>query len=187
MAKFNFKTAGKDVMKSAQPILLGTAGVIAGQKFLDFKTLFPNVDPNKFFIKHEGVIKVGGVVVALAVFKNLPEWAKYLLIGVAIQGGIKAVRTYTKNPEGKAFVDQIGAGAFDAEINGLAAAVRNATNEFTTSVGADEMLMGLGAGVDQYLERNPAVNLNRNAAVSVGMNGMGIGEDESPLSGVGGI
>lgn len=110
------KGFGKGVMATAIPLGLTTAGVIAGQKFLDFKTIFPNVSPDKFFIKHEGLIKVGAVVVTLAMWQKCPEWLKYLLMGVAIQGALKAARQYTMNDKGEAFFEKIGAGEFNDEI-----------------------------------------------------------------------
>lgn len=179
MAKFELfkgkaKDFGKGAMDAAKPILLGTTGVIVGQKFLDFKTLFPNVSPDKFFIKHEGLIKMGGVIVTLAMWKKCPELLKWLLIGVAIQGGIKAVRQYTMNDAGKAFVEQIGAGNFDKDILALAAEIKNVTTQYPTGVGAP-----MDTKVNQSLENNPAVNLNMNAATSVG--GMGFGDQFDDL------
>jgi hypothetical protein len=179
MAKFELfkgkaKDFGKGVMEIGKPVLLGTTGVIVAQKFLDFKTLFPNVTPDKFFIKHEGLIKVGAVIVTLAMWKKCPELLKWLLIGVAIQGGIKAVRTYTMGDAGKAFVESIGAGEYDKDILSLAAAVKNATNEFPTGVGSIADI--LNPKVDQKLEKSPAVSLNVNS--SSGVSGMGLGIEE---------
>lgn len=163
-----FKAKGKGlmqgVMSNGKPIVLATAGVVGAQKFLDFKTLFPNVDPNKFFIKHEGAIKLGGVIVTLSMWKNCPEWLKWVLIGVAIQGGIKATRQYTMNAEGTSFVNQIGAGQYDAEIAAAAKEIVNAANEFPTGV----------AGTSTGLENNPGVNLIQNSQTSVA--GMGMDE-----------
>jgi hypothetical protein len=180
MGTFSFKNTGKKVWQEAQPILLGTAGVIASQKFLDFKKLFPNMDPTKPLIKHEGIIKVGGVLIALSMIKKVNPMLKYLLYGVAIQGGIKAVRTYTVNKEtGVSFVDQIGAGDYDAQIMSLAADVKTVANEFGTTVGTTH------SGVNRFWETNPAVALNINASTGVGSMGMGMDEAFSPVSGVG--
>lgn len=171
MSKFDlFKSKGKGIaagaMAAAKPILMTTAGVVGAQKFMDFKTLFPNVSPDKFFIKHEGAIKVGAVVVTLAMWKNCPEWAKYLLMGVAIQGGIKAVRQYSMGDAGKAFIEQIGAGAYDEQIMALASDIKNATNEFPTGV----------AGSNMRFELAPSVDLIRNS--STGVAGMGISDSD---------
>ena len=176
MAKFNLagiKGGAKALPKNfLMPVGLATAGIIGTQKFLDFKTLFPNVDPNKWFIKHEGAVKVGGVAVAFMLFQKMPDWAKWLLIGVAVQGAVKEIGTLTTNKEGKRFFEQIGAGDYDEQINSLAAEIKNATNEFTT---------GVGAGVNQQTELNPAVALNVNASTGVG----GVGMDEFSLNGIG--
>jgi hypothetical protein len=174
MKKFSFKGHGKHIMQEIQPIALGTAGVIAAQKFLDFKTLFPNMAADNMLIKHEGLVKIAGVIVALSVAKKMNPMIKYALYGIAIQGGIKAVRQYTSNAEGTSFVTSIGVAEFDEQIKSLAAEVKTVANEFGTSV---------GAGVNRYWENSPAVALNKNAATSVG--GMGMGDD--PVSGVGGF
>lgn len=153
------------------PIVLTTAGVIAGQKFLDFKTLFPNVKPDEFFIKHEGLIKLGGVVVTLALWKNCPVWLKWILIGVAIQGGIKAVRQYTMSDAGKAFVEQIGEGDYDTAIMDAARSIHSITNEFKTGV-ADVEMGAKKFGTDMNKERNPAVDLVQYS--NTGVSGMGM-------------
>ena len=156
------KGIASNAMAVAKPILLTTGGVVAAQKFLDFKQLFPNVKPDNFMMKHEGLIKVGGVVVTLAVWKNCPEWVKYLLMGVAIQGGIKAIKQYTMNKEGKAFIDNIGAGKYDAEIEEAARQINALTTEFTTQV----------AGTNKRVELNPAVVLSNYS--DTGVAGMGM-------------
>lgn len=166
-----FGAKGKNIMTNVitngKPIALATVGVVGAQKFLDFKTMFPNVDPNKFFIKHEGAIKLGGVVLTLSMWKNCPEWLRWILIGVAIQGGIKATRQYTMNAAGTAFVEQIGAGKYDAEIAAAAREIQNAATEFPTSV----------AGTSMFNENNPSVNLIQNS--QTGVAGMGMNDNES--------
>lgn len=177
MAKFELfkmkaKGFGQAAMQNGKPIIFGTVGVVAGQKFLDFKTLFPNVSPDKFLIKHEGLIKVGAVLVTLSIWKTAPEIVKWILIGIAIQGGIKAVRQYTTNDAGVAFINAIGAGNYDKDILSLAAQVKNATTEFPTSVGKL-----LDPAVDKRVEKTPAVSLNNNSASGVSGMGMGIKEE----------
>lgn len=156
-----------NIMKEAKPIVLTTTGVIAAQKFLDFKTLFPNVDKEKFFIKHEGLIKMGGVIVTLAMWKKCPDWLKWVLIGVAIQGGIKAVRQYTMSDAGKAFVEQIGAGDYDQAIMDAANEIKGINEESKTGV----------AGTNFKKELNPSVNLvqySNTGVAGMGMNGYDI-------------
>lgn len=151
--KFNFKDMTKRVKDPAMAIGLGTAGCIIGQKFFDFKTMFPQVDPNKWYMKHEGAIKVGGVLVTFMIWKNMPSWAKYLLIGLAIQGAIKEVRVLTMGDNGKAFVDQIGANNMDEAMRVLAEQVKNAAQiegpafDAGTGVGQrtlETQVMGMG-------------------------------------------
>lgn len=131
------KGFAKNLGMAAYPIALGTGGVIASAKFLDFKTVFPNMKPDDFFIKHEGLIKVGAVVITLAMWQKCPSWLKYLLIGVAIQGGLKAVKQYTMNDQGKAFFDQIADKPdYSDEISAAAEKMLNfAANTSNTGVG----------------------------------------------------
>lgn len=154
MSKFNgIMSKGKGFAKNignvAYPIGLTTAGVVAAQKFMDFKTLFPNVAPDKFFIKHEGAIKVGGVIVTFMMWKNMPDYMRWLLIGVAVQGGIKAVRQYTTGSNGKSFVDQIGADdEYNAAIQAAANRVKILTENNVGVSGENEVIGVNGMGAD---------------------------------------
>ena len=81
-------------------------------KFLDFEILFKNqieADPeyaNKWFIKHQGAIKlVAGA--AAAVYVTNP-WLKLLFIGVAANGFIQETRVLTAKEDGTNFFNQIG-------------------------------------------------------------------------------
>lgn len=163
--KFNFKQMLGSVKEPAMGIGLITAGVIGSQKFFDFKAMFPNVDPNKWYIKHEGAIKVGGVLVTFMIWKKMPSWAKYLLMGIAIQGAIKEIRVLTMGDNGKAFVDQIGNENSNKALEELAAQVReaaamNGAEDEGTGVGAQEPetgvagmgVAGLGGGMGQVWE-----------------------------------
>lgn len=145
------KTVQQRAMSGAMPVMLTTAGVVAAQKFFDFKTMFPNVKPDNVVIKHEGLVKVGAVVVTLAVWKDCPDWLKWMLIGVAVQGGIKAVRQYTMNKEGKAIMEQIGAeDEYSAAIQAAAERIKSITTEHKTGVGdvdgtlRDNSVVGVG-------------------------------------------
>ena len=145
----------------AMKIALATAGTIGAQKFLDFQTLMKDKyakDPNNFIFKHEGLIKVGGAIVTIAMWKTMPEWLKWLVIGLGIQGAIKAVRTYTKDDTGNSKVPQIGAGEMEEAINSLAAEIKSVAEQERTSVGASN-------------------ELAFNSATSVGSSSMGMGMD----------
>src|SRR6185295_402269 len=127
MAKFDIKGIMKSGMESGKVLIPVTAGIIAAQKFLDAKTLLPNQDPNKWFMKHEGAIKFGGVIITLAIWKKCPPLVKYLLWGLAIQGAIKEARTLTMNDQGVAAFTQIGSmGEYDAAIQKMAEEIKNA-------------------------------------------------------------
>jgi len=141
MSKFaGFLGKGKGLMKNvgseALPIIMTTAGVVVGQKFLDFKTLLPNAKPDSFFMKHEGLVKLSGAIIALAMFKKLPMPVRFMIAGIGVQGGIKAVRQYTMNDAGKAFMEQIGADSqYNDEINAAADKILSfAANTSNTSV-----------------------------------------------------
>ncbi len=164
-AKGHGKNFLANAKSPAMQIGLATAGVVASQKFLNFKELMKDQyakDPNAIFFKHEGLIKVGGAIVTIAMWKTMPEWAKWLVIGVGIQGGIVAIREYTKDgTTGNSFVSQIGETQFNDAISSLAAEIKSVAEQSRTSVGANE--------------------LNRNSTTSVGnigMEGMGMGEGE---------
>lgn len=167
MSKFAaFKTKGKDLMKNTveegKPILFTTLGVVAGQKFLDFKTLFPNAKPDSMLIKHEGLIKAGGAAVALAMWgKNMSPMMRFLIMGVGIQGGIKAVRQYTMNDAGKAFVEQIGNTDYTSDINAAADKIIFAANTSDTSVA------GPGGDTSKVLQTYS----------NTGVSGMGMNDD----------
>lgn len=169
MAKFDFKGMAKSAVANGKPIFLTTAGIIASQKFLDAKTFFPNVDPNKWFIKHEGAIKVGGVLVTLALWKKCPEMVKWLLIGIAIQGAIKETRVLTMSKEGKAFVDQIGAGEYDEQINSMAEEIKKMAEADISGITNNDYSSVAGNDV------NPSVLLMENS--QTGVSGMGNDDD----------
>lgn len=99
MASFNLstlKSSGKDFMSNAKtPAMMGVliaGGAIASQKFLNLQTLLKNQDPNSFFIKHQGGIKAIAGITTLAMWKNAPDWAKWLIMGVIVQGAIQETR-----------------------------------------------------------------------------------------------
>lgn len=169
--KFNIKAAGKSALDNGKPVLVATAGVIGAQKFLDFKTMFPQVDPTKWFMKHEGAVKAGAVLVTLAMWQKCPPMLKWLLWGVAIQGSLKEVRTLTMNPEGKAFFESIGAGEYDNLIDQMA---NNIKNEAGT-------VKGLGDSItnNSYSSvSGPGDAIPQNNA-STGVAGMGWNDDDN--------
>lgn len=175
MAKIKFKGKGftKNLMHDGKTVLLPTVGIIGAQKFLDFKTLMPNADPNGFMMKQEGLIKFAVPLIATSAMPKMPEWVKLLLYGVAIQGAIKATRQYTTNKDtGKAFVDQIGMADIENELKGIAEAVKKSvTTQYQTSVsGYGDALEGAGGfGLPE------TVSLMNNSQTSVS----GIGLDAS--------
>ena len=183
MAKFDFKGIAKNVMNDGKDILLIGGGIMAAQKFADFKTLFPNVDPNKVWIKHEGGIKFGAAMITLAVFKKLPQWAKCLIMGVAIQGLIKETRTLTMNAAGEAFVKQIGDGDYNQQINDLAEEIKNMSG--ADNNGANSRYSSVSGNNNNGANSRyssvsgnggNAVLLDRNS--QTGVSGMGTGDDD---------
>lgn len=86
--------------------------MLATTKFLDFEILFKNQiekDPtykDKWFIKHQGAIKLVAGAAAAAYIKN--PWLKLVAIGVAANGFIQEVRVLTAKEDGTNFFNQIG-------------------------------------------------------------------------------
>lgn len=149
---------GKDLLSNAKDpamkIALATAGAIGTQKFLDFQTLMKDKyaqDPNSFIFKHEGLIKVGGAIITIAAWKNMPEWLKWLVIGLGIQGAIKAVRTYSKDSAtNESKIPSIGMAEMDEAINSLAAEIKSVAEHERTTVGelgASELAFNSATGV----------------------------------------
>jgi hypothetical protein len=157
-----------DLMNTAKmtgmEIAVMTGGVIAAQKFGDFKTIFKDQyakDPNAFLFKHEGLIKVGAAIFAYHNSKNASDIVKQLIIGVGIQGAIVQVRAMTKDSAtGKSIVDQIGAEGYDEAMNALSEEVKNlsvAEQNRTTVSGPEQVfdsntsvsgVSSVGMGVD---------------------------------------
>lgn len=182
MAKFNVKAIAKNAGKNSIELLALGGGVIATQKFLDFKTLFPNVDPNKVWMKHEGVVKILGAIVTLSMFEKMPSWAKALIMGVAVQGFIKEVRVLTMNAEGESFVKQIGDGDYNQQIQDLAEEIKAAgmSGEDPTGQGYSAVAgitdQGYSAVAGANDGRANTVMLNQNS--QTGVAGMGMEDIE---------
>jgi hypothetical protein len=187
MAKFNFKGFGKDLLHDGKDVLLIGTGIVATQKFADFKTLFPNVDPAKVWMKHEGAIKFGAALITLAAFKKMPGWLQCLVMGVAIQGGIKELRTLTMNDAGESFVKSIGDGDYNQQINDLAEEIKKAgmSGPYVNPTGQGYSAVsgpfvnptGQGYSAVSGGDRRPdAVLLNQNS--QTGVAGMGMDEIE---------
>lgn len=91
------KSSGKDFMNNAKaPAMMGAlivGGAIGSQKFLNVETWMKNADPNAFYVKHQGGIKALVGIATLAAWKNCPDWAKWLIMGVIVQGLIQETRT----------------------------------------------------------------------------------------------
>lgn len=179
MAKFKLKGKGftKELMHNGQPILLTTAGIIGTQKFLDFKTLMPNANPDGFLMKQEGLVKLGGALIAVSAFKNMPPWLKFLLYGVAIQGAIKATKQMTTNKDtGKAFFESIGNADLEEQINALADQVKDSvTTQYQTGVS------GFGDALQNAGQLPETVSLMQNS--QTGVSGMGMNDSIENLMG----
>lgn len=155
MANFNLstlKSSGKDFMKNVQaPAMMGgliAAGAIGSQKFLDLKTWMKDAPPDAFYIKHQGAIKAGAGIVSLAMWKGAPDWAKWLIMGVIIQGIIQEARQLTSGSDLE--LPSIGAGdedsimreatqaLMDGKMNGItndySSQVMGITDDYTSAV-----------------------------------------------------
>lgn len=156
--KVQWKAVAKHGAITAGEVAVITGGIILTKKFLSAKTLFKNQiekDPtfaDKWYMKHEGAVKVGIGVIAASMIKN--PWLKMVAIGFAIEGAITEVRYLTTDKtSGASFFDSIGAGAegIDAEMLEAAKAVRG------IGEGEDDGVSGYGdryqAGVSGYGDR----------------------------------
>ena len=128
--KVQWKAVAKHGAITAGEVAVITGGIILTKKFLSAKTLFKNQiekDPtfvDKWYMKHEGAVKVGIGVVAASLIKN--PWLKMVAIGFAIEGAITEVRYLTTDKtSGASFFDAIGMGesSIDAEMLAAAKAV----------------------------------------------------------------
>jgi len=113
--KMTFKTFGKDAGTVAMEAGIIAGSAIVSAKFLDFNTLFKNQiakNPayiDKWFMKYEGFTKAGGaILIGGAFWKQLPGWAKLLVVGIAVQGGIKGVGDMATAKDGTKFFNPIG-------------------------------------------------------------------------------
>lgn len=126
----NWKAVAKHGMITTGEVGVITGSIIITKKFLDARILFAKqiaADPtyaDKWYIKHQGALKVGIGVIAASLIKN--PWLKMVAIGVAIEGAITEARVLTTNKTtGLSFFEQIGAG--EAEIDAEMMEAANAT------------------------------------------------------------
>lgn len=135
---FNFKKIGKNAGNVAMDLGAVTVGTLATAKFMNFEQLFPNMDKEKFLIKHQGGVKAGAAFIILSMFGDkMPGWAKMLVLGVAVEGAIREVRVLTTGESGVSMFSQIGQNeaATDAQID---AAARQITTQFLPGVAGNE-------------------------------------------------
>jgi len=142
------KAKGKEVMKrgveygGATALIAG--GMIVSSHVFSFKKLFKNAPADAWYIKHEGALKLGLGVGALALFGHkMQPWMKWLVIGVAVHGAIVAARQYTTNEAGVAMFDPIGRSSTDEEME---AAARRVAGDSGSSVAGNEQTLDLDTG-----------------------------------------
>lgn len=171
--KFNLQQMGKNLSEPGAQMAVMTASILAAQKFADVKKIFPNVDPEKWYIKHQGLLKVGGVLITMAMWNKMPKEVRWILMGLAIQGAIQAAVQYTKGETGESFFQQIGNNnqriATDEEMEAAAKEILDATNQYPSGVAGvvTNMPTGVGAGYgSQALEENATTGV-----AGMGMNG----------------
>jgi hypothetical protein len=118
----NFKSIMKNAGEEGAGALLITGGIIASQKFLDFDNLFKNRTAGGFMdnvVKHQGAVKaIAGIIGASAVKNHM---IKAVLTGVAIQGIIKELRTFTAATDGTSsnMIPSIGANMVTRYLPGV--------------------------------------------------------------------
>lgn len=123
----NFKSIAKRGMMTVAEVGVVGTSMLLTTKFLDFEILFKNQiakDPtykDKWFIRHQGAIKLVAGATAAAYVKN--PWLKLLFIGVAANGFIQQVRVLTTQKDGTNFFNQIGNSEMDRKLQEAAAGV----------------------------------------------------------------
>lgn len=112
--KAQFMAHAKRTGMTVAEIGVITGSIIITKKFIDARTLFAKqieADPtyaDKWYIKHQGAIKLVGGALAASYIKN--PWLKMVCIGIAIEGAITEARVLTTNKStGLSFFEQIGA------------------------------------------------------------------------------
>jgi len=103
MAKFKLKTkdSGRELIK----IAIIAAAMLGSRKFLSFESFFKNMKPDSMWIKNEGLIKVGLAAILIPMVRN--EYLKAALLGIGLEGGVKAIRRFTMK-NGQFTMDAIG-------------------------------------------------------------------------------
>ena len=158
-------------LTAGEAAAIGT-GMILTKKFLDARVLFEKqiaADPTyaeKWYIKHQGAVKIAIGVTAAALIKN--PWIKMFAIGLAVEGFITEARVLTTNKDGVAFFDSIGnsdQSQIDQEMIEAAKQTQggNFGDRFATHVGqigatfGDRFATSVGWGFNP-MEPNPQYN-----------------------------
>jgi hypothetical protein len=147
---FSIKGATKSVMTEGKTVVIVLAGALASRKFLDFDTMFATQPADGYLRKHQGAIKFLGATIATGFVKN--KMVKELLMGVALEGGIKAVRTYG----GGNFFQPLG----EEDMGGADAELQELLN------GADDDSL-LGSVNNQYAASVAGADLTANSSNAV--------------------
>lgn len=144
--KANFKTALKHTGSAVKDVAIIGGGMILTKKFLDAKVLFAKQiekDPayaDKFYIKHQGALKLIGGSLAAGMVKN--PLLKLALVGVAIEGFISEARTLSTNKDGVAMFESIGdSSEVDQEMLEAASTVKGFGEDYGTMVSGETDLM----------------------------------------------
>lgn len=124
----NWKAVAKHgAITTGEVAVMGTSMILT-KKFLDARVLFAKhieKDPafaDKWYIKHQGAVKVVGGAIAATMIKN--PWIRMIAIGIALEGFITEARVLTTNKEtGVSFFESIGTADIDAEMLQAAKAI----------------------------------------------------------------
>lgn len=129
-------------MHNGKIVGLLAIGTVVSQKFLDFeaiaKRIKPDMKTDTMLFKHQGAIKLVGGIAALHIWgKKMPDWAKWLVIAVMLQGGLQELNTLTGGKTG-----QIGDAELDQQMKDAAEEIKNAMLN-----GTEEQVLGV---TEQY-------------------------------------
>lgn len=159
-------------------ITVGEIGVMGGsmiitKKFLDARILFAKqieADPtyaDKWYIKHQGAIKLVGGAIAASMIKN--PWLKMVAIGIALEGFVTEAVVLTKNKDtGVSFFEKIGAeSTIDEEM--LEAAKQISTSGFGDRF--DSTVAGFGDRFDSTVAGFGVEQMPRDTSTVTGVAG----------------
>lgn len=168
MAKFSYKTGGKEVWEATQMIVPAGAAMVMSNQVLDLRKIFSEMNtknPDRWWLNNQGLIKVGAGLTPIFLYsaitnKKMPIWLKAIFIGIALQGGFQQARKWTTGDDGSSPIQQMGNGN-GANLRDLDELMRKAAG-MSGEPGQYDNTTGIGGNY------NNAVDLDQYASSGIG-------------------